>query len=272
VIAGALGKLFRVRVGWLHLLRRAVVEMYRDNCLGLAAQLAYYFFLALFPALLFVVALASFFPLDRTMPEVLDAARPFLPGEVVSILRDQLAKISQGHHGGILTFGLLAALWSSSAAVTAIIEALNRAYQVEEGRAWWRVRLTAIALTLALAVLIVVSLALVLVGPTVIERLVPGVPALLWACGVARWLLAFALVALAIGLVYYFAPDVEQEWVWLTPGSILATVTWILASLAFKLYLVRDAALAVHLGAGHPGRGRAQQRDRARLGGGEGSR
>ena len=249
MILPGLHRLLRLRLGWADLLRRSVVEMYRDNCLGLAAQLAYYFFLALFPALLFVVALASFFPLEQTVPEVLEAARPFLPADVLTILREQIAKISQGHHGGILTFGLVAALWSSSAAMTAIIEALNRAYQVEEGRPWWRTRLTAIALTLALALLIVVSLALVLVGPAVIERLVPGVPGLLWAWSLARWPLAFALVALAIGLVYYFAPDVEQEWVWLTPGSLLATVTWIVASLAFKLYLSRFGTYTESYGA-----------------------
>ena len=249
MILDGLSRLYRLRLGWAELLRRSAVEMYRDNCLGLAAQLAYYFFLALFPALLFVVALASFFPLEQTAPEVLETVGPFLPEDVMTILRDQIAKISQGHHGGILTFGLVAALWSSSAAMTAIIEALNRAYQVEEGRPWWRTRLTAIALTLALALLIVVSLALVLAGPAMIERLVPGAPVLLWVWGLARWPLAFALVALAVGLVYYFAPDVEQEWVWLTPGSVLATAAWILASLAFKLYLSRFGTYTESYGA-----------------------
>lgn len=230
---------FRVDVGWRELFQRAVVETYNDNCLGLAAQLAYYFFLALFPALLFLVAVASFFPLQRLVPELVETARPFLPEDVVQILRSQLAKISEGRHGGILTFGLLAALWSSSAAMTAIIDALNRAYDVEEGRPLWKVRLTAILLTAGLALFILISVALVMAGPQVIARILPATgSAVFWAWAVLRWPVALACIAVGIGLIYYFAPDVEQEWVWLTPGSLLATVAWVAASMAFKLYLV----------------------------------
>jgi membrane protein len=233
-------RLFRVRVGWREILRRAALDFYSDNCLEMAAALAFYFFFSLFPALLALVALASFFPLADLLPQLIETAGRFLPPDVLAILQEQFQKISEGNHGGILTFGFLAALWSSSAALTAITEALNRAYDVEEGRPWWRVRLLAILLTIALALFILISFALVLVGPQLGERIAEAVGAgplvaALWT--VLRWPAVFAIIAVAIGLVYYFAPDVEQEWVWLTPGSLLATVTWLLASIGFKSYI-----------------------------------
>src|SRR5262245_34665557 len=98
------------------LLRRAAVDFWADDCFGQAAQLAHYFFLALFPALLFLIALASFFPIARLVPNLVDSLGPFVPEDVLRIVREQIAKISEGYHGGILTFGLAAAVWSSSAA------------------------------------------------------------------------------------------------------------------------------------------------------------
>jgi membrane protein len=102
------------------------------------------------------------------------------------------------------------------------------------------VRLIAIALTLGLSFFILVSIALVLVGPTLAEHVAISLhlgTAFKWAWWVLQWPVVFALVATAIGWVYYFAPDVKQDWIWITPGSILATVLWVLVSLAFKAYL-----------------------------------
>ena len=133
-----------------------------DNGLGLAAQLAYYFFFSLFPAVLVGIAFASFFPLEHFVDRIVGALGGIIPGDIIGILQDQIRKISEGNNGGILTFGLLAALWSSSAAVMGLIDALNRAYDIEEGRPWWKVRLLALGLTLALAAFI---LARVRAGP-----------------------------------------------------------------------------------------------------------
>ena len=149
-------------------------------------------------------------------------------------------KISQGDSGGILTFGLVLALWSSSAAMMGMIDALNRAYDIEDSRAWWRVRLLAVVLTLALAAFILIAFALVLVGPTVadyIARVTDLGPIFAWTWKILQWPGVLALVALGAGIVYYFAPDAEQEWVWVTPGSVLTTVLWLLASLGFKYYV-----------------------------------
>ena len=148
-----------------------------------------------------------------------------------------MRKISEAGNGGILTFGLLVALWSSSAAMVGLIDALNRAYDIEEARPWWKVRLLAIGLTIALAAFILIAFALVLIGPTAadyVARLTGLGPVLAWAWKILQWPLIVVLVSFGTGLVHYFAPDAEQRWVWITPGAVLTTVLWLVASLGFK--------------------------------------
>ena len=108
----------RVPVGWGEILKRTGKETLADDCLSLAAELAYYFFLALFPALLFLVALASFFPVDNLMDEVTGALSRFAPPDVLSIIQQQILKIANSENGGLLTFGMLFTLWSTSAGKT----------------------------------------------------------------------------------------------------------------------------------------------------------
>jgi len=232
----------RVPIGWGEVLKRTFNETIKDDCLDLAAELAYYFFLALFPALLFLVALASFFPVDNLMDQVTAAVSRFAPPDVLQIIRAQIQKIANSQDGGLLTFGMVFTLWSTSAGMVAIINTLNRAYDIEESRPWWNVRLTAIGLTIGLTLFILVSFALVIVGPAFAGRVANWFhlgTAFVWAWSILQWPVVFVLVATGIGLVYYFAPDAEQEWVWLTPGSVLATILWMAFSLGFKFYVAR---------------------------------
>ena len=214
---------FDVPLSWGELLKRTAKETSADDCLGLAAQLAYYFFLALFPAVLFVLALASFFPLTNFIDDVVRVLRPIAPPDMLGFLEGQLRRISNADRGGIFTIGILGAIWSSSAAVVAIVDSLNRAYDIEEGRPWWKVRLTAIGMTFALSVLVLTSFTLIVAGPAMAERLAAwlGFGAVFeWTWKILQWPLAFFLVSIAVGLVYYFAPDAEQDWVWITPGAV----------------------------------------------------
>jgi membrane protein len=231
----------RVPLTWPQIFKRVLYEAFwKDNCLALAAQLAYYFFFALFPALLFFVALASYFPLTTLIDDLLRTMSGFMPPEALQLITDQMLKISGNRQGGLLTLGMLLAVSSSSAAMVAIIDSLNAAYDVEEGRPWWKVRLTAILLTIAVAIFILVSFALVLVGPTMATSLADTMnlgPAFAWTWKILQWPVLFALASLGIALIYYFAPDVQQEWVWLTPGSFFATTLWLAASLGFKYYV-----------------------------------
>jgi membrane protein len=232
---------FRVPLSWAEIFKRTAREVLADNCLGLAAQLAYYFFLALFPALLFFVALLSFIPIAGLMDAVNATLARVTPSrEVYDIIHDQIVRIAGDKNGGLLTIGVLGAIWSTSAGVGAIIETLNTAYDIQEGRPWWKVRLTSLGLTVALAVFIVLSFVLLIAGPVLAERVAVWMhvgPAFVWAWKVLQWPVVFGLVAFGVAIIYYYAPDARQEWIWITPGSVLATLLWLVISLAFRFYV-----------------------------------
>ncbi len=232
------------QVSWSAVLRSTFREIQEDNCLGLAAQLAYYFFLALFPALLFLVALAGTFFVDSWIAPTIDYMAGMAPPAVLEIFRDQLTKISQGDTGGILTIGVAGALWSSSTAMVAIIDAMNSAYDLTESRSWWRVRLAGLLLTLALAVFVLLSSALVILGPSILEAVASRVSLdqtalLMW--DLAQWPLVLTLMVVGILLVYRFAPDAPDAsrigWRWLMPGALLAAGLWLVASIGFRTYV-----------------------------------
>jgi membrane protein len=222
------------------LLKRTFKEAWADDILSLAAQQAYYFVFALFPALLTLISIASFFPVANLVDEAVTMLGRFAPPEVLTIIADQLKQISQSDQGGVLTLAFLLTIWSSSGAMVSIITTLNAAYDITEGRPFWKVRLTAIGLTIGMSIFVLLSIALVLVGPTLAEHLADILhlgAAFKWTWWIVQWPVVFLLVVTGIGLVYYFAPDAKQDWIWITPGSILATVLWVLVSLAFKAYL-----------------------------------
>ncbi len=232
---------FGSKLTWRELLVRTAKETIADDGFGLAAQLAYYFFLALFPALLFLVAVASFFPLHQFADQAVSTLARFTPGGVSSLIGDQLKRLSENKNGGLLSVGLLGAVWSSSAALVSIIEALNRAYDIEDSRPWWQSRVTAIALTIVLALFILVSFTLVVAGPEIADflgRHLGFATAFTWTWKILQWPISFLLVSAGFALVYYFGPDAEQEWVWITPGSLVATFLWLLGSLGFRYYAV----------------------------------
>src|SRR6188508_3050803 len=123
---------------WPVVIRQTANSVAEDRCFGLAAQLSFYFLLALFPALLVFVALIGYMPVEDTLDELLTALGSVAPGELIALLRSQLDEVSSGSQGSLLTIGIAGAVWSSSAATVAIIDALNHAYDVSEWRPWWK--------------------------------------------------------------------------------------------------------------------------------------
>jgi membrane protein len=231
---------FTLPLSWGELFKRTAKDASEDDVLGLAAQLSYYLFLALFPAILFLLALASLLPVTDYIDEVIAALRPIAPAEMLSFLDEQLRRVANSDSGGLLTLGVLGALWSSSAAIVAIVGSLNRAYDIEEARPWWKVRLVALGLTVGVSLLVLVSFALIIAGPRVAEYLAAttGLGGVFeWTWKILQWPLVFFLVSTALGLIYYFAPDADQDWVWITPGAVIGTALWIAVSLGFKFYV-----------------------------------
>ena len=241
----ALLERFRVPLSWSDLFKKTFSETLADDVFNLAAQQAYYFFFALFPALLALISIASFFPIENLTGEITTLLQRVAPEDVTAIVTDQIRQIGQSNSGGILTLAFFFTLWSSSSAVVAMCGTLNAAYDITESRPWWKVRLTAIGLTIGLALFILVSMTLVVAGPALAEKIADLMrlgPLFTWSWKILQWPIVFVLVATAVALVYYFAPNAEQEWTWITPGSVLATLLWVVASLAFRFYVTNFAS------------------------------
>ena len=221
--------------------RRLWRESREDELFGRAAQLSYYALLALFPALIFLTALMGLFSVQNYMPELMSYLRNVLPADALSMVRRFLIQITEGSGANILSLGALGALWASSSGVTAIMDALNVVYDVkEDSRPFWRSRLTAIVLTLALAGFVILALTLVLYGSSIgswIADFVGLGRAFAWAWNILQWPVILALMLLVVDAVYYVCPDIEQEWRWITPGSVFAVFMWVVVSLGFKAYV-----------------------------------
>lgn len=227
-------------LSWTDLARRTWREAIDDDLLGLAAQLAFYFFLALFPALVFLLAVASFFPLSNVTDDVAQSLGPLVSPSVLAVIQEQMQRLANNEDGGLLTFGVAGALWSSSAALVSIVGALNRAYDIEERRPWWKIRLIAIGLTLGVALTILIGLTLVMTGPVLAETLGRSTglgQTFEWMWLALRWPIVLVLISTGFGLIYYFGPDADQDWAWITPGAVAATFLWLVVSLLFKLYV-----------------------------------
>lgn len=221
--------------------RRLWQQSQEDELLGRAAQLSYYILLALFPALIVLTAAMGMLSIQNYMPQLMGYLRTVLPAEALSMVERFLEQVAKGSGTDMLSLGGLGALWASSSGMTAIMEALNVAYDVkEDSRPFWRVRLTAILLTVGLAVFIIVSMTLILYGGPIGEWIagfvgLSKVFTLAW--NIVQWPVVVGLMLLAVAIIYYVCPDIEQDWRWITPGSVFAVMMWLLVSLGFKFYV-----------------------------------
>jgi membrane protein len=230
-------------MSWLELAKRVWKETMEDRVFGRAAELSYYFLLALFPLLLFLMSIAGIALGEgtETRQQLFDYLARIMPPSAFQLVKGTITEVSAGSSGGKISFGVLAALWAASNGMSAITESLNVAYDVEESRPWWKARLVAIGLTIALSVLILSALLLVIAGShigTTLGGYLGYSSAFATAWSIIQWPVVFAFMILAFALIYYFAPDLRrQAWHWLTPGAAIGVVLWLLVSLAFRIYL-----------------------------------
>ena len=222
------------------LIQRVLAEIQSDNCLGQAAQLAYYAIFALFPFMLFLITLVGHLPVPNLTEEIMNLLGKALPQNALNLVENNIKSIVSNQRSGLLSFGIVLAIWSASSAITGIIDTLNRAYDVNEGRPLWKVRGLAILLTLGLAVFIILTMLLLVFGPQIGGWIATQVGLgqvfqVVW--NIVRWPIIIVLMMMATAVLYYFAPDVEQDWKWLTPGSVFAIVAIIATSLGFSYYV-----------------------------------
>ena len=232
-----LKSLLRVRA-----IKAAVTEFQRDDALGLAAQLAFYLILALFPFLLVLVSLMGTFSSPALASNVLEYFREVTPPQVYQIIDSYLSDTISGNNPapGLFSIGLVITLWSASGAFAALINALNKAYDVEETRPFWKVRGIALLMTLGLSVLILMGVLLLVAGPGIGEVIagffgLSSTFELIW--NIVRWPAALFFMVFTVALLYYFAPDANQPFRWITPGGFIGVILWVLASLVFRFYV-----------------------------------
>lgn len=210
---------------------------------GRAAQLSYYFLLALFPLLLFLMTLFGYFAEtgSRLRDKLINYLATVMPGSAITLVHTTLDEITQARGGGKLSLGLLAALWAASNGMGAISDTLNAAYGVKETRPWWKVRLTSVLMTIALSVLIVSALTIVLYGGQIGERISAHFgfgAAFTIAWKILQWPIALFFLLVTFNLIYYFAPNVRpRKRRFCSIGTVTAIVLWLLVSFGFRLYL-----------------------------------
>ena len=224
-------------------LKRLIKRINDDAIFGRAAQLSYYFLLALFPLLLVLINVLGYMAQEGTVfrEKLLSYLAAVMPRSALALVRTTLDEISASSGSGKVSFGLLAALWAASNGMGAISDTLNTAYNVRETRSWWKVRLICICLTIALAILILAALAIVLYGGTIGEALsgkygFGNLFTTVWT--IVQWPIALVFVLSTFNLIYNFAPDLRsQARRWITPGAFVGVALWLIVSFGFRVYL-----------------------------------
>jgi membrane protein len=230
------------RRSWWGVLKRSVREFKDDNLTDWAAALTYYGILSIFPALLVLVSVLGLIGSSATQP-LIDNLGEVAPGPAQEIATSAINNLqgSQGAAGVIFIVGLVGALWSASGYVAAFMRASNRIYDIDEGRPIWKTVPTRVVLTLVLLLLLALSaVAVTLTGGLAKE--VGGVLGLsdtaITVWNIAKWPVLLLVVSFMFALLYWAAPNVKHPgFRWVTPGGVLAVVGWVIASLAFALYV-----------------------------------
>jgi membrane protein len=227
----------------LKLTQLAIEKIGEDELSTRSAALSYYFILALFPMLLFLVSLIGVFagPGSQMRDSIISGLGRLAPGSASELVHSVVNQTFKSSSGLKLAIGLLGALWAASGGMSAVVVSLNVVYRLKETRAWWKQKLTIIGLTLALAALIIVALVLVLYGGKVGQLMASQIglgDVFRIAWKVLQWPLSFAAMFLSFSVIYYFGPDLtERKWYWVTPGAVTGVALWLVASLGFRLYL-----------------------------------
>lgn len=224
------------------LVRRVWTSSYEDGVYNRAAELAYFFFLSLFPGVIFISTLLGFVFKSNTRLTalLLEYLGATLPGSAFELIRQVITEITRSSGSGKLTFGILAALWTANSGMNALEDALNAVYKVKESRALWKTYGIALVMTVLASLLIVAALAVFLYGGVLVQLISDTIglkPAFYWTWRIVQWPIAVFFVSLVASMVYYAAPNLKQRcWQWLSPGALFATLGWIAASGLLRLY------------------------------------
>jgi membrane protein len=232
---------------------KAIKDVDQHHLLAFAGSLAYYFFLSLIPFLIFLASLLVYIPIHGLFDYILGGLGHMLPADSMQTVRKVVTDLITTNSKGFLSFGIIGTIWSASGGFSAMIEALNVAYDVQEGRPFWKTRPLAVLLTVIVGALVTVLLFAMFFGPHWGGMLAAKLnlsPVFTKAWFYFRWVLAAACAILSVEVIYYLAPNVEQRrFIRTVPGSLIAVILWIAASYGLGFYLQRFAQLSKSYGA-----------------------
>jgi membrane protein len=225
--------------GWRDILRALYARITECRVVAIAAGVAFYALLAIFPAIAALISIYGLFADPATIASHLDSISSFVPGGAIEIIRDEMNRVAaQGARTLGLTFlvSLGVSLWSANAGIKALFDALNIVYGEQEKRGFLRLNLLSLAFTLAAIVFLLLTLALIAIVPMALqyiglESATEGI------IKIARWPLLLVTVSLALSVLYRYGPSrSEPRWRWITWGSVIAALLWIAVSLLFSWY------------------------------------
>jgi membrane protein len=231
------------RRSWKYVARKSFREFLDDQCTDLAAALTYYAVLAIFPAILALLSVLGLVgQADEAVDTVLEVLEPLVSASMLETVRPVIEQLAASDSAGLaLVVGLLGALWSASGYVGAFSRAMNRIYEIREGRPIWKLRpamllVTVVAIMLSAAALLI----LVVSGPvaTAIGSAIGLGDAAVTAWRFAKWPVLAVVMVLVVALLYYATPNVKQpKFRWISVGAAVALLVWVLASIGFALYV-----------------------------------
>ncbi|HEY0813278.1 MAG TPA: YihY/virulence factor BrkB family protein [Pseudonocardia sp.] len=226
--------------GWWQVVRRAMKESSADNVSMLAGGVAYFSFLAIFPAIIAALSLYGLIADPATVAAQARDLTSLLPQEAQGIVGDQLQAVASPNRGALgfgFVISLLAAVWSASSGTMNLVKAVNLAYDETENRGFLKLRGIALLLTLGAIVFVLLTLALVAGVPVLIQALPLGTVGVVLA-QVVRWVLLVAVIVAGLAVVYRVAPDRDApKFAWVSIGSLIAAALWLVGSILFSLYV-----------------------------------
>ena len=234
---------------WTHLV---LEKAYSAEILARSAQLAYYLLFALFPTLIFIAILVSVQPLPHLFEDLLDYFQRVLPPQSFMLVKSTLEASAGAKPQELFGLSLIIVIWAASSGMEALITSLNVAYEARSSRGLLKERLLAILLTVSLSGLTLAALSMLFFGGAIGDRISRSYGfgetfQTIW--GLARWPISAACLLFGLDLLYYFAPNVEQKWKWVTPGAIVAILLWFAISLTLRFYVSRISDYSAIYGA-----------------------
>lgn len=220
--------------GFRGLLKRIFLEAQSDNLPGESAKVAFYFFLSLFPAILTLFSLTGFVGGEAAFDWIMGRIRSMVPQQTASYLARFVRQVTSDQQAGILSLGLLLTLWSASTGVSAVTDAMNRMYDVEETRNWFKRRGIALGLLAAIIVLMIGATTIIVAGPSLVDFM--GLDRVM---AVLRWPIGLAAIVFLLSLLYYVLPNRDQRHRILMSllGAVVGGLGWLAVTGLFRLYI-----------------------------------